>query len=48
MIGTPNQIVDQLGGYAALGMDRVMLQMNDPRDLDMMEAIGTFVLPQIK
>jgi F420-dependent oxidoreductase-like protein len=48
VIGTPNEIVDQLGGYAALGMDRVMLQMNNPCDLDLMEAIGVLVLPQIK
>jgi alkanesulfonate monooxygenase len=48
VIGTPNAIVDQLGEYAALGMNRVMLQMNDPGDLDLMEAIGKSVLPQIK
>jgi F420-dependent oxidoreductase-like protein len=47
VIGTPNQVVDQLAGYAALGLDRVMLQMNDPSDLDLMEAIGKIVLPQL-
>jgi alkanesulfonate monooxygenase SsuD/methylene tetrahydromethanopterin reductase-like flavin-dependent oxidoreductase (luciferase family) len=48
VIGTPNEIVDQLGGYAALGLDRVMLQMNNPCDLDLLEAIGVSVLPQLE
>ncbi len=43
VIGTPNQIVDQLGEYAALGLDRVMLQMNDPSDLGLMELLGVSV-----
>lgn len=47
VIGTPNQVVDQLAGYATLGLDRIMLQMNDPSDLDLMEVIGKFVLPQL-
>jgi F420-dependent oxidoreductase-like protein len=48
VIGTPNQVVDQLGEYAALGLDRVMLEMNDPSDLGLMELLGVSVLPQMK
>jgi len=48
VIGTPNQVVDQLGEYAALGLDRVMLEINNPADLDLIEQIGVSVLPQMK
>ena len=47
MIGTPNEIVAQLGELAEVGLQRVMLQWLDLDDLDGLEALAKTVLPQI-
>ena len=47
VVGTKNQIVDQLGEMAAAGVQRVMLQWLDLDDLDGLEAMATSILPQI-
>jgi F420-dependent oxidoreductase-like protein len=46
VIGTPSEIMDQLGPLAEVGMQRVMLQWEDLDDLDGLEAFATTVLPQ--
>lgn len=46
VVGTGSQIVDQLGGLAEAGVQRVMLQWLDLDDLDGLEAMATAVLPQ--
>ena len=46
--GTTNDIVEQLGGLAEAGVQRVMLQWIDLDDLDRLEAVATGVLPQVK
>ena len=43
--GTPNQIIDQLHQFAALGLQKVMLQWPDFDDLDALESLATAVLP---
>ena len=47
MIGTPNEIVAQLGELSDVGLQRVMLQWLDLDDLDGLEALAKTVLPQI-
>lgn len=47
VVGTANQIVDQLGKLADVGVQRVMLQWLDLDDLDGLEAMATAVLPQL-
>ncbi len=47
VVGTANQMVDQLGEMAAAGVQRVMLQWIDLDDLDGLEAMATSILPQI-
>lgn len=46
-IGTPNQIVDQLGKIAEAGVYRVMLQWLDQDNIDGLEAMAKTVLPQV-
>jgi F420-dependent oxidoreductase-like protein len=45
--GTPAQIIDQLGQLEEVGVQKVMLQWNDPKDLSRLEAFAEDVLPQI-
>jgi len=45
IVGTANQIVDQLGVWAEAGVQRVMLQWLDLDDIDSLEAIASQVAP---
>ncbi len=47
VVGTGNEIVDQLGGWAEAGVQRIMLQWLDLDDLDGLEALAHAVLPQL-
>ena len=47
LVGTPSQIVEQLGRMMELGIQRVILQWLDLDDLDGLEAIARGVLPQL-
>ncbi len=47
LVGTPEQVVDRIGAYAAAGATRVYLQMWDLTDLDHIELAGAEVLPQV-
>ena len=47
IVGTGNQIVDQLGELAEVGVQRVMLQWLDLDDVDGLEAMAHAVLPQV-
>ncbi len=47
VVGTANQIVDQIGRWAEAGVSRVMLQWLDLDDLQGLEALAQGVLPQI-
>lgn len=48
LVGTPNEIVDQLGALAAVGVQRVMVQWLDLDDIDGLEAMANGVLPQLQ
>lgn len=48
IIGTPNEIVDQLGRYAEAGVQGVQLQWLDLDDLSGLELIASDVLPQLR
>jgi F420-dependent oxidoreductase-like protein len=48
VVGTANQVVDQLGRMAEAGLQRVMLQWLALDDLDRLEAMASSVLPQVK
>jgi F420-dependent oxidoreductase-like protein len=48
VIGTPSDVVNQLGQYAEAGVQRIMLQWLDLDDLDGLENLAQTALPQIK
>jgi F420-dependent oxidoreductase-like protein len=48
LIGTANEIVEQLGRYAEAGVQRLMLQWLDLEDLAGLEALARGVLPQLR
>jgi F420-dependent oxidoreductase-like protein len=47
LAGTPNQIVDQLGPYAEIGLQRVYLQLLDMSDLDHLRLFADEVQRQL-
>lgn len=47
VVGTANQMVDQLSSLAEVGVERIMLQWIDLDDLDGIENIAQKVLPQL-
>jgi len=47
VVGTANEIVDQLGTIGQAGIQRIMLQWIDLDDVDGLEAFGKSILPQI-
>ena len=48
VMGTPAEIVEQLGEWADAGVQRVMLQWLDLDDMDGLEELGSKVLPQVQ
>jgi F420-dependent oxidoreductase-like protein len=48
LTGTPAQIVDKLGRFAAAGATRVYLQILDLHDLGHLELIAAEVMPQVR
>jgi F420-dependent oxidoreductase-like protein len=48
MVGTAQQLVEQLGKWAEAGIQRVMLQWLDLDDLDSLESLAVKVLPQLR
>ncbi|MGW1058332.1 LLM class F420-dependent oxidoreductase [Micromonospora rubida] len=47
VIGSPAQLVDRIGEFAAVGTTRVHLRLIDLADLDHLELIAAEVLPQL-
>ncbi len=47
VIGTPTAVVEQLGQYAAAGVQRIMLRWLDLDDIDGLEALAQHVLRQL-
>jgi F420-dependent oxidoreductase-like protein len=48
VVGTPNQMADQLNELAEAGVQRIMLQWIDLDDIDGLEAIAKYVKPQVE
>ncbi len=47
LVGTPTEIVDKLGSYLQIGVQRVYLQLLDMSDLDHLDFFAAEVLPQL-
>jgi alkanesulfonate monooxygenase SsuD/methylene tetrahydromethanopterin reductase-like flavin-dependent oxidoreductase (luciferase family) len=47
LAGTPAEVVDRIGQYAAAGSERIYLQVIDLDDLDHVEFVATEVAPQL-
>lgn len=47
LAGTPAEVVDKIGRYAALGAERVYLQVLDLADLDHLRLIAAEVMPHV-
>lgn len=47
LVGTPEDITDRLGKFAAAGVQRVYLQLMDMSDLDHLELFATEVIPRL-
>lgn len=47
VVGTASEVVEQLGAFAAAGVQRIMLQWLDQDDIDGLTALGQQVLPQL-
>ncbi|MEU7617338.1 LLM class F420-dependent oxidoreductase [Micromonospora rifamycinica] len=45
--GTPAEVVDTIGRYAAAGSERIYLQVLDLADLDHLELVAAEVMPQV-
>jgi len=48
LAGTPEEVLDKIGRYAALGGQRLYLQMLDLADLDHLRLVAADVLPQAR
>ena len=47
MVGTPGEIVDNLGPWSQIGMQRAYTQMLDMSDLDHLELLAAEVIPKL-
>ena len=47
LVGSPGEIVAKIGEFAAVGAERIYLQLLDLNDLDHLELIASEVLPQV-
>jgi len=47
LIGTPAQVVDQIGQFAAIGAERLYLQVIDLADREHLELVSAIVMPQV-
>jgi F420-dependent oxidoreductase-like protein len=47
LAGTPDEVVEQIGRYAALGAQRVYLQVLDQHDLEHLDLLATAVMPHV-
>ncbi|WP_030773996.1 LLM class F420-dependent oxidoreductase [Streptomyces sp. NRRL F-2664] len=48
LAGSPAEVVDKIGAYAAIGSSRIYLQLLDLDDLDHLELISAQVLSQVR
>ena len=48
LVGTPSQVVDQIGHLAEAGVERIVLELYDNADLEVVELIASEVLPAVQ
>jgi F420-dependent oxidoreductase-like protein len=48
LVGTPGEIVEQIGRFEEAGMSRIMLQHHAQRDFATLELVAAEVLPQVQ
>jgi F420-dependent oxidoreductase-like protein len=48
LAGSPDEIAEKIGRFAAIGAERIYLQVLDLQDLDHLELIASEVLPQVR
>lgn len=48
LFGTPDQVVDQIGRFAEIGVRRLYLQILDLVDLDHLDVIASRIAPQLR
>ncbi len=48
LAGTPQEVVDRISDYAALGAQRVYLQLLDQHDLDHLDLLAAEVMPRLR
>ncbi len=48
LAGTPDEIAEKIGHFAAVGAERIYLQVLDLDDMDHLELIASEVLPQVR
>jgi F420-dependent oxidoreductase-like protein len=47
LAGSPQEVLDKIGRYAALGSQRIYLQVLDLHDLDHVELLATEIMPHV-
>jgi len=47
LAGTPHEVVDRIGEFAALGSQRIYLQTLDVHDLDHIRLLAAEVMPHV-
>jgi alkanesulfonate monooxygenase SsuD/methylene tetrahydromethanopterin reductase-like flavin-dependent oxidoreductase (luciferase family) len=47
LVGVASEIVEQIAAFAAVGVERIMVQWLDLDDLDRLTAFANRVLPQL-
>jgi alkanesulfonate monooxygenase SsuD/methylene tetrahydromethanopterin reductase-like flavin-dependent oxidoreductase (luciferase family) len=47
LAGTPEEVVDKIGRFAALGSERLYLQVLDLADLDHLRLVAADVMPRV-
>ena len=47
LVGTPQEVVEQLGGLMEAGAERFMLQTYNVDDMEILEIIATEIMPQV-
>ena len=44
LAGTPEEIIDKLGRYGAMGVQRIYMQLLDLDDLDQVDLVGSQII----
>ncbi len=47
LVGTPQQVIEQIGSFAEAGCDRIMLQHHNQTDFEVLELIAKEIMPRV-